>query len=318
MRAELDYESALLGHLWSWADRYHSGELDGGSRIGRAPVLQAEFASKNVLVPSDPIRACEIVSAVPKQERHRWFGSFRSSQALAQSVFGAVRSSGRLDLLEGVLAECGRPAFLEKTRGASLVLEHRVDSLGEPRPTSVDVLVESTSRRVAVECKLTERKFGVCSRPQLGSDDPSYPEQHCDGSYRRQRWRRERCALTEIGIDYWTYLPHLFDWPADRDLRPCPFSGVYQLARNALAATVTAKGFDPNSGHAVVVYDARNPEYAPGGAAQRQYESAIGDCRIPGLLRRLSWQRLVDALAGAPELAYLVAGLEGKFGIRPE
>ena len=134
MRAELDYESALLGHLWSWADRYHSGELDGGSRIGRPPVLRAELASKNVLVPSDPTRACEIVSAVPKKERHQWFGSFRSSQALAQSVFGAVRSFGRLDLLEGVLAECGRPAFLEKTRGASLVLEHKVDSLGEPRP----------------------------------------------------------------------------------------------------------------------------------------------------------------------------------------
>ena len=113
-------------------------------------------------------------------------------------------------------------------------------------------------------------------------------------------------------------LPHLFDWAADYDLRPCPFSEVYQLARNALAATVTTKDFDSSSGHVLVVYDTRNPEYAPGGAAQHQYESAIGDCRIPGLIRRLSWQRLVGALAGALELAYLVAGLEGKFGIRPE
>ena len=93
---------------------------------------------------------------------------------------------------------------------------------------------------------------------------------------------------------------------------------VYQLARNALAATVTASGFDPSSGHVLIVYDARNPEYASGGAAQRQYESVIRACRVPGLIRRLSWQRLVGAFTGAKELAYLVTGLEGKYGIRPE
>ena len=163
--------------------------------------------------------------------------------------------------------------------------------------------------------EFTERKFGVCSRTQLRPGDRNYAEQHCDGNYRVQRRRRERCALTEIGVRYWTYLPHLFDWAADHDLRPCPFSAVYQLARNALAATVTASGFDRNSGHVLVVYDARNPEFAAGGAAQRQYESAIRACRVPGLIRRLTWQRLVDALTGAPELACLVAGLEGKYGI---
>ena len=124
--------------------------------------------------------------------------------------------------------------------------------------------------------------------------------------------------VTEIGVRYWTYLPHLFDWAADHDLRPCTFSGVYQLARNALAATVTASGFDRNSGHVLVVYDARNPEYAAGGAARRQYESVIRACRVPGLIRRLSWQHLVGALTCASELTYLVAGLEGKYGIRPE
>ena len=312
------YEDALLGHLWDWADRYHSSELDGGSRVGRPPVLRAEFASKAVLVPPDAAKASGVVSAIPSKARHRWFRSFKSSQALAQSMFGALGSFGRLDVLDGVAAECGRPAFLEDARGASLVLENEVRSLGEPRRTSIDVLLEAGSKRVAVECKLTERKFGVCSRTQLRPGDPNYAQQHCDGNYRVQRARRERCALTEIGIRYWTYLPHLFDWAADRDLRPCPFSEVYQLARNALAATVTASGFDPNSGHVLVIYDARNPEYAAGGAAQRQYESAINACRVPGLIRRLSWQRLVSAFTCAPELGYLVAGLEDKYGIRPQ
>ena len=81
---------------------------------------------------------------------------------------------------------------------------------------------------------------------------------------------------------------------------------------------MTTKGFDPNSGHVLVVRDARNPDHAPGGKAHRQYESTVGDRRIPGLIRRLSRQRLVGALARAPELAYLVAGLGEKYGIRPE
>ena len=156
-------------------------------------------------------------------------------------------------------------------------------------------------------------EFGVCSRPELRPRDPSYAEQHCDGNYRVQRGHRERCALTEIGVRYWTYLPHLFDWNADQDLQPCPFSLLYQLARNALATTLTDTGLNANSGHVLAVYDARNPEFLAGGAAQQQYASAIAASRIPGLIRRLSWQRLAGALA--PALAYLVAGLEGKYGI---
>ena len=316
--AAAGYENVLLGHLWGWADRYHAGELDGGSRDGRPPVLRAESASRSLLVPSDPTKASGIVSAIPSKARHRWFRSFKSSQALTQSVFAALDRFGRLDLLEGVIAECGRPAFLEDARSASLVLEHEVRSLGEPRRTSVDVLLDAHSKRVAVECKLTERKFGVCSRPQLRPGAPSYAEQHCDGNYRIQRGRGARCALTEIGVRYWTYLPHLFDWAADGDLWPCPFSEVYQLARNALAATVSERGFNPDSGHVLVVYDARNPEFAADGEAGHQYESATSACRVPGLIRRLSWQRLVNALTCAPELAYLLTGLEGKYGIRPE
>ena len=320
-RAAVDYagyEAAVRSHLWAWADRHHSSELDGGPRTRRPPVLEARLASKGVLVPVDPTRARSIASALPRSERHPRFSSLKSSQALAQSVFGAICAFGRLDLLDGVSAECGRPAFLADTKGASLVLEHKVRTLDEPRQTSVDVLVEGPSKRVAVECKFTEDEFGRCSRTRLRPGDPTYPEQHCDGNYRVQRGRRERCALTEIGVLYWTYLPRLFRWNADRDLRPCPFSPTYQLARNALAATVTDNGFDAASGHVLVVYDARNPEFGAGGDAQSQYEAAIGACRIPGLIRRLSWQRLTVALVAAPELAYLTDALEAKYGIQAE
>ena len=71
----------------------------------------------------------------------------------------------------------------------------------------------------------------------------------------RQAGRRERCALAEIGIRYWRYLPRVFNWAADRDHVPCPFHAGYQLARNALAACFTPDGgFDPNRGHALLIY----------------------------------------------------------------
>ena len=97
------------------------------------------------------------------KNRHRWFRSFASSQALAQSVFGGLAAADRLDVLARVPAECGRPAFVKADRSR---LEVEVTSLGEPRPTSLDVLLEHGDYRVAVECKFTEALFGACSRPE--------------------------------------------------------------------------------------------------------------------------------------------------------
>ena len=312
------YEDNVSRLLWAWADQHHPSELDGGSRARRPPVLSPEHESRAVLVPPESVRARHIVSAIAKRERHRWFRSLKSSQALTQSVFGAIRAFHRLDLLQGINAECGRAAFLDDTRHATLILEHNVCDLDEPRPTSVDVFLQGPSGRVAVECKLMEKEFGRCSRPNLRPSASNYNQQHCDGNYRRQRGRNERCALTEIGIRYWQHVPRLFDWKSDVDLLPCPFNPVYQLARNALAATVTGSRLEPDAGHVLVVYDARNPEYQTGGVAQEQYESAVEACRVPGLIRRVTWQRLARSLNGVPELAYLLTGLANKYGITPE
>ena len=135
-----EYEEGIRRVLWDWADGHHCGELDGGKREGRPPVLGGKSVSKNVLLPQDA-KAEKIRCAVSEPQRHRWFGSLKSSQALAQSVFGALHAFERLDLLKNVLAECGRPAFFEDYRGWTLNFEHEVGSLGEPRPTSVDVLL---------------------------------------------------------------------------------------------------------------------------------------------------------------------------------
>ena len=312
-----EYERKMLQTLWTWAGRHHQGELDGGKREGRPPVLACKFREKNVLVPpDDESKAGEIRTAISRG-RHQWFGSLKSSQALAQSVFGALHAFDRLDLLQDVRTECWRPACFQDHRGWTLDLEHEVRCLGEKSRgrTSVDVLLSGPEERVAIECKFTEDKFGYCSRPSLSTDDAD----HCNGKYQVQRQRHSRCTLTEVGIRYWEHLPHLFDWPADRDHVPCPFKDVYQLARNTLAAALTPDG-KPNRtvGHALVVYDARNPEFQVGGEAERQWNQAVAACRMPGLLRRLSWQRLMAAIARAPELEYLVDGAREKYGLEPD
>jgi len=84
----------------------------------------------------------------------------RSSQALTQSVFGALVATGHFDVLEGVIAECGRPAFAGDLRANTMASEKHVTWLAEPRPTTVDVWLEAPTRRIAVECKLTESVAG--------------------------------------------------------------------------------------------------------------------------------------------------------------
>ena len=307
---EKQYLDRIFRTLWDWAEQHCSGLLDG------PPVLRPEFADMNVLVPPDGAHADAIRAAIAQKQRHSKFHSLRSSQALTQSVFGAASAFG-LDVLEGIPAECGRPAFFTDSGGWRLGMEQAVDNnntLKEKRRTSIDVLLDGPGRRVAVECKFTEKEFARCSHTK-----PRYaPEQRCDGSYRVQAGRNERCALAEKGIRYWQYLPDIFDWAADRDHGPCPFDVCYQLARNALAACFAPDGsFDPDRGHVLLVYDARNPAFAKGGEAYRQWRGALVACRVPGLLRRVSWQRLASAIAAAPELAWLAEGLRAKYGIEP-
>ena len=112
MTSYSDYEKAVLRTLWTWADQHHEGELDGGKRQGCPPVLVGGAASKNVLVPSDRSNVDEIRAAIPRNPWYRWFRSLKSSQALAQSVFGALRAFNRLDLLQNYVCRVRAPGLL--------------------------------------------------------------------------------------------------------------------------------------------------------------------------------------------------------------
>ena len=309
------YLRAITRTLWNYADQHHVGELDCGEGHERPPVLAKRFASRNVLAPQNDTIAKDIRVALPANQRHQLFCSMKSSQALAQSVFGAIHIFNRFDLLEGITAECGRLAFFSDQQDWRLDFEYELSCLGEPRRTSVDVFLSRPDRRVAIECKFIEEEFGTCSRPRLHPNKKYY----CDGTFRFQKERSHRCALTERNILYWEHLPHLFNWPSNRDHVPCPFESTYQVARNALAATLTPEGeLNPTGGHVLNVYDNRNPAFQPGGKAWSQWQATVSDCRYQGLLRRLSWQRLLTFLADGPEMAYLVYGLRDKYGLEQQ
>lgn len=247
--------------------------------MGGPPVLNS--SSNGVIIPPDQSKKKLILEKVPNSK------SLKSSQALCQSVFGGIKAYNRIDILEGIQTECGRSAFFEDQVGFIPESEFKVNFLDERTPTSIDVMFTGSQKRVAVECKFTEKEFGYCSQTKKGS---STGEPQCNGNYEIQGDRLNRCSLTEKNIRYWDYLSDLFDWDKNKDLLPCPFNYTYQLARNALAATVSKKkGLDPFQGHVLVIYDNRNPNFSYGGKAQKQWDFVNQSSKVCGLFRRSSW-----------------------------
>jgi hypothetical protein len=309
------YADQLVVRMNAYAHkRFDAALFEPSSDPHRPPVFLAEHETSNLLLPPDPDLASTVEKMVPAPTRHRWFRSMKSSQALTQSVFGALAATGHLAVLGAVTAECGRPAFTgtpNLLHMKHMKLEQDVNWLGEPRPTSIDVCFENPQYRIAVECKLSEGVFGACSRPKLRRDNPS----HCDKTYTVQHGRQTRCALTEIGVQYWHYAPAILDWDPDVDHSTCPLARTYQLVRNVLAATVRQDRVETTSGHALIICDERNPAFWPDGDARSAYDTVCAALRHPGLLRIVSWQHIIDQLSTVRDLRWLVDGLEAKYGL---
>ena len=279
---------------------------------GGAVVFSKDHAATNLLVPPFATKEqCDrIFGMIRVAQRHRHFGSMQSSQAIAQSVFGTISAFDCLPLLADVVAEDGRQAFGPAIDKAIICMEQEIDTLEEPRPTSIDVWLEGPYR-VAVECKLAEVEFGTCSRTRLKVGKP----EHCDGNYTQQNERMERCALTAINVTYWNYMGEAFGWASDIDHRPCPLASTYQLARNVLAACVKDGKLDFGNGHALILYDQRNPTMVFGGKGDKQWRSAYDAVKQHGALRRLSWQAFVAQWPNHRILNWLKEELDAKYGI---
>jgi hypothetical protein len=321
MSAYRNYTSILIQQFWDYVDAESSDKknhLESHNRNPqRPPVFRRNYASENILISpdTDDDTRKAIVSTLPMGERHRYFASMRSSQALTQSVFGNLAAQGSLGLLNGLSSEEGLLAFGADIERTAMQLEYNVKHLGEPRPTSVDVWFESENR-VAVECKLTEPEFGTCSRPKLRHGiDGNYDQDYCDGTYTRQKNRETRCSLSEIGVEYWDYIPEILRWRNDQDISPCELRNTDQLIRNLLAACVHENcEVDSHNSHALIIYDASNPAFHDGGLARKQLTAAKAALKVPDMLRLLSWQSLVDHLETFEELAWLTGQLRAKYG----
>jgi hypothetical protein len=311
-----EYLVDLVNRFWTYRSTRFANEqaiFDKRDRRGmRPPVLSRNHELRNVIV--DPqlsqSEACQVRRMLPPGERHRWFRSMRSSQALVQSVFANLCAMKLCAALQVVTTDEGCHPFQGiSPDGSSLTLERSVTALREPRPTSIDISVQGPLN-VVIECKLAEPDVGHCSRPKLSEDKPN----HCDGSYRCQHGRKERCALAVLGIKYWKFVPRLFKWRADQDQAICPLRSTYQLVRNALAASIGEDG-EVVPGFAVLLFDERNPAFHKDGRGGRAFAAVKDALREPDHLQRLSWQTVMQALRKVPRLQWLKSELTEKYGL---
>jgi hypothetical protein len=316
------YKQALVSRYWAY-QRLSFPQIENTferpfAPNGRPPVFLSHQAWRNIITkPDAPQEEIDrLLNLLPPKERHKWFRSMNSSQALALSVLGNLAIYNGLACLTELGDDDGAPLFGKARLSAeTFVLEHHINHLGEPRPTSLDGFV-SGRYQVAIECKFTEADVDSCSRPSLRPSDSNYKTDLCNGSFTRQLNRAERCTLSERGILYWSYVPALFEWPNDIDLRVCPLHRNYQLVRNILAACVKPDGtVSPERGHVILIYDERNPAFQAGGTGFQAFTETRQALKFAGLLKKCSWQRIVRHLKARAVLPWLTTQLELKYGL---
>lgn len=147
IQGSADSSGSYIARLQGGFGQYRRERFSGRDHLfedcpGGGPVVfRKEHAASNLLIPPilDDLRRGEAFALIPASQRHQWFHSLQSFQALAQSIFGTIAVSGRLPILADIVAENGLPAFGPVAAGTVLELEKSITTLGEPRPTSIDV-----------------------------------------------------------------------------------------------------------------------------------------------------------------------------------
>jgi len=306
-----EYQKSQFANNQSFFERPYAQD-------GRPPVFIPREAWRNIIINPAASRQeiNQLLAYVPAGEKHKWFRSMNSSQALAQSVFGNLAVYNALHTLSGLKDDEGLDLFGEaQLSSENFVMEYKVGYLGERRTTSLDAYLAG-DYRIAIECKFTEAEVGTCSRPGLSPGASNYALEWCDGTYSIQRARKERCPLTDNGVLYWHYVPALFQWKNDCDYNPCPLHKNYQLVRNVLAAGVQPDGsVSLDKGHAVLIYDQRNPAFQAGGNGLLAYMETRKALQEPRMLRKCSWQRIVQHMRETYVLPWLTENLALKYGL---
>lgn len=327
MNQAAQYKKELTERYWAYQERYFPDIQTFFDQPNihnhRPPVFVRTQARHNIL--TNPKATDEetkkLLQLLPIAERHKWFGSMNSSQALAQSILGNLAIHDQLHCLAGLVDEMGLPIFGEAIPSSkNFSMEHKVSHLAEPRATSLDGFI-SGAYQVAIECKFTEAEVGACSRPSLLPSASNYFTDRCSGAYAVQSPRKERCSLTEIGVRYWKHVPQLFTWQSDKDIELCPLHRNYQLVRNILAVcvrpdgTTSPKSGHPKFGHVVLIYDERNPAFRRDGDGLRAYDETRDALLDTSLLRKFSWQQIIRHLEKQAKFRWLTEQLAQKYGL---
>jgi hypothetical protein len=312
-----EFKSDLHQRYWTYLQTYHPDWtffLDPKHpQENGPPVFLPIFEDFNVIAHPEAtlIEKERLLEYIPTCKHHMWFRSMNSSQALAQSVFGNLAIYGYLETLSDLLDDEGGVLF----DGAELnpdhfCMEYKVNYLGESHPTSLDGYFDG-AYRVALECKFTESEVGSCSHVQLKPGHPTW----CDGEY-TLKGRLHRCPLTATGVKYWQHVPELFEWKNDEDCSPCPLIRNYQLVRNVLAIGVQTDGSASlERGHAILIYDQRNPAFQENGKGYQAYQETRLALKKPNMLRKTSWQNITEFLRINHILPWLTDELEKKYGL---
>lgn len=235
-----------------------------------------------------------------------------SSQALALSVFGNLYLSDNLGILLDLESDEGLPLLgMKNIIPEQFQMEKKIDYLGERRSTSIDVFL-SGEYQIAIECKFIEKEVGPCSHPRYPKINPK----HCDGNFYIQDNQKEQCPISKVDTNYWDYVPKFFDWEKNEAIDHCPLDRNYQLVRNILAAGIKhGRPVSAANGHAILIYDERNPACLPGGAIFRAYSETRNALIGPQMLRKISWQRIINQMRGEKILPWLTERLNQKYGV---
>jgi hypothetical protein len=153
----VEYKKDLVRRYWTH-QRDGFPEIEEYFERWNPPVFHRDKEDHNVLVRPGSTReeTTRLLELLPRNERHKWFRSMNSSQALAQSVLGNLAVHNELHCLTEITdKDSEEPLFGNADLSSdNFVMERKVTYLGEPRPTSLDGFI-SGKYQVAIECKFT-------------------------------------------------------------------------------------------------------------------------------------------------------------------
>lgn len=295
------YKIELISRCRDYGKSF-SGAID--TETGEGHVFLREQEDLNLLNPT-------LASFIPRHNRHKWFRSMLSSQALAVSALGTMAQRRELPLLSELQCDDSLMLAPEKLDFHLKAFEFTPKwlEMGK-RKSQIDAYAESPRWRLAIECKLTEPDVGHCQMSKDGEPQTAYDElpgyKFCN-------------RVMYNGAAYWRYWPEISHLPLPEACADdCPMHRTYQLARNVICAGIDQEtgGFD-GRGTALLLYDERNPSFQVNGDGLRSYETLKKALKDTSMLRSATWQSLAGLLVVSGGYEDLLLFLKEKYGIQP-